>query len=172
MNIDVTKLGVLQDSLALFYCDPSCGVVVFIHMICALCSQCVGLGAVWPLKTYCSAGLFSHSAGLFLLTFFTFCYSSLLFLLLVSFVSYFLLLKGVRFVIFCYFLLLLVILINYFLPLKRAKVYILFIARQGKGCTLIFFLFFFLLLRGKGWRLMFFFSLDIWKGGRRRGERG
>jgi len=39
----------------------------------------------------------------------------LLFLLFVTFVSYFLLLKGVRFVTFCYFLLLLVTLINYFL---------------------------------------------------------
>jgi hypothetical protein len=28
MSIGVTKSGVLQDSLALPYCDPSCGVVV------------------------------------------------------------------------------------------------------------------------------------------------
>jgi hypothetical protein len=28
MNISVTKSGILQDSLALFYCDPSCGAVV------------------------------------------------------------------------------------------------------------------------------------------------
>jgi hypothetical protein len=28
MSIGVTKSGVLQDSLALFYCGPSCGVVV------------------------------------------------------------------------------------------------------------------------------------------------
>jgi len=38
---------------------------------------------------------------------------------------------------------LLVTLINYFLLLKRARVYIVFIVRWGKGCTLIFFLFFF-----------------------------
>jgi hypothetical protein len=29
MSIGVTKSGVLQDSLALSYCDPSCGAVVF-----------------------------------------------------------------------------------------------------------------------------------------------
>jgi len=40
-----------------------------------------------------------------------------------------------------------------------------------KGCTLIFFLIFFLQLRGKGWKLMLFFSLH-WKCGRRRGEMG
>jgi hypothetical protein len=40
---------------------------------------------------------------LLLLTFFTFCYFWLLFLLLVTFVSYFLLVKGVRFVSFRYF---------------------------------------------------------------------
>jgi hypothetical protein len=51
----------------------------------------------------------------------------LLFLLCVSFVIYFLLLKGVRFVIFCYFFLLFVTLINYFLLLKRAKVFIILI---------------------------------------------
>jgi hypothetical protein len=44
----------------------------------------------------------------------------------------------------CYFLLLfllLVTLINYFLLLRRARVYIVFIVRRGKGCTLIFFLY-------------------------------
>jgi len=46
-----------------------------------------------------------------------FCYF-LFFLLLVSFVNYFLLLKGVKFVTF----LLLVTLINYFLLLRRARV--------------------------------------------------
>ncbi len=51
-------------------------------------------------KIHSSAGLFRASAGLFLLTFFTFSY---FFLLFVSFVIYFLLLKGVRFVIFYYF---------------------------------------------------------------------
>jgi len=51
----------------------------------------------------------------------------LLFLLVVSFVSYFLLVKGVRFVIFCYFFLLLVTLINYFLLLRKARVYKVFI---------------------------------------------
>ncbi len=65
-----------------------------IHMISALRSQCAGQGAVGPPKRDCSAGLFERSAGLYLLTFFTFCYFLLLFLLLVSFVSYFLLLKG------------------------------------------------------------------------------
>jgi len=50
-----------------------------IHMICALRSQCAGLGVVWSPKTYCSAGLFSRSVGLFLLAFFTFCYFLLLF---------------------------------------------------------------------------------------------
>ncbi len=50
-----------------------------------------------------------------------FCYFLLFFLLLVSFVSYFLLPKGVRFVTFCYFLLL-VTLIIYFLLLRRARV--------------------------------------------------
>jgi hypothetical protein len=44
-------------------------------------------------------GLFSRSGGLFLLTFSLF----VTFLLLVTFISYFLLLKGVRFVTFCYF---------------------------------------------------------------------
>ncbi len=43
------------------------GVSAPIHMICALRSQCAGLGAVWPLKTH-------RSAGLFLLTFFIFYY--------------------------------------------------------------------------------------------------
>jgi hypothetical protein len=28
MSIGVTKSGILQDSLALSYCDPSCGAVV------------------------------------------------------------------------------------------------------------------------------------------------
>jgi len=50
---------------------------------------------------------------------------------------------GVRFVTFCYFFLLFVTFINYFLLLRRARVYILFIVRGGKGCTLIFFLLFF-----------------------------
>jgi hypothetical protein len=46
----------------------------------------------------------------------------------------------------CYFLLfflLFITFINYFLLLRRARVYIVFIVRGGKGCTLIFFLFFF-----------------------------
>jgi hypothetical protein len=45
-----------------------------IHMIWALHLSGHGLGAVWPLKTHYNAGLFEHSAGLFLLTFFIFCY--------------------------------------------------------------------------------------------------
>ncbi len=44
---------------------------------------------------------------------------------------------GVRFVTFFYFFLLFVTFINYFLLLRRARVYILFIVRGGKGCTLI-----------------------------------
>jgi hypothetical protein len=61
-----------------------------IHMICALCSQCPGLGVVWPPKTHRNAGLFS-------LTFFTFCY---FFLLLVTFVNYFFTVEGSLFVTF------------------------------------------------------------------------
>ncbi len=38
-----------------------------------------------------------------MVVFVDFCYFLLFFLLVVSFVSYFLLVKGVRFVIFCYF---------------------------------------------------------------------
>jgi hypothetical protein len=45
-------------------------------------------------------GCFTIMLWLFLLIFFTFCYFSYFFLLVVSFVSYFLLLKGVRFVTF------------------------------------------------------------------------
>jgi len=74
-----------------------------IHMICALRSQCAGLGAVWPPKTNHSAGLFVRSAGLFLLTFFTFCYFLLHFLLLVTSVIYFFTIEGSLFVTICYF---------------------------------------------------------------------
>ncbi len=54
----------------------------------------------------------------------------------------------------CYFLLLillLVTLINYFLLLRRARVYRVFIVRRGnlKGCRLIFFLLFFI-IEGEG----------------------
>jgi hypothetical protein len=47
--------------------------------------------------------------------------------------------------------LLVVTLINYFLLLRRARVYILFIMRRGnlKGCNLIFFLLFFT-IEGEG----------------------
>jgi hypothetical protein len=47
--------------------------------------------------------LFSVMLRLLLLIFFTFCYFLLPFLLLVTFINYFLLVKGVRFVTFCYF---------------------------------------------------------------------
>jgi len=35
-----------------------------------------------------------------------------------------------------------------------------------------FFSYLFYCWGGRGWKLMFFFSPDVWKGGRRRGERG
>jgi hypothetical protein len=95
----------------------------------------------------------------------------LLFLPGVSFVNYFLLLKGVRFVTFCYFFLLLVTLINYFLLLRRARVYIVFIVRRGKGCSLILFLFF-LLLSGKGVEVNVFFFHRYMKRWKEEGERG
>jgi len=82
----------------------------------------------------------------------------LLFLLLVTFISYFLLLKGVRFVTFCYF----------FTACNFHK--LLFIGPggrefifsslwdEGKGCTLIFFLHFFDCLGGgKGLEVDVFF---------------
>ncbi len=69
----------------------------------ALRSQCAGLGAVWPPKTNYSAGLFVRSARLFLLTFFTFCYFLLHFLLLVTSVIYFFTIEGSLFVTICYF---------------------------------------------------------------------
>jgi hypothetical protein len=53
-------------------------------------------GDCLTMKNQCDARLFSHDAWLFLLTLVTF-------LLVVSFVSYFLLGLGVRFVTFCYF---------------------------------------------------------------------
>ncbi len=52
------------------------------------------------MKKECDARLFLHDAWLFLLTLVTFSY---FFLLVVSFVSYFLLGLGVRFVTFYYF---------------------------------------------------------------------
>jgi len=48
-------------------------------------------------------GCLSIMLWLFLLTLVTFCYFLLFFLLVVSFVNYFLLLKGVRFITICYF---------------------------------------------------------------------
>jgi len=92
---------------------------------------------------------------LFLVTFFTGCkFCKLLFIGERGKVCYFLLL-----------FLLVVTLINYFLLLKRARVYIVLIVRRGKGCTLIFFLIFFLLLRGRGVEVnvIFFTSLEMWK---------
>jgi hypothetical protein len=72
----------------------------------------------------------------------------------VSFVSYFLLGLGVRFITF----LVVVTFINYFLLLRRARGWrVLFIVRWGKF---------------RGWKFFFFFLPDVWKGGRRRGERG
>jgi hypothetical protein len=57
-------------------------------------------GGCLTMKKECDARLFLHDAWLFLLTLVTFSY---FFLLVVSFVSYFLLGLGVRFVTFCYF---------------------------------------------------------------------
>jgi hypothetical protein len=44
-------------------------------------------------------------------------------------------------------------------------VYILFIVRRGKGCTLILFYFIFLPLKGRGVEVNVFFfpSLEMWK---------
>ncbi len=83
-------------------------------------------------------GMFERSVGLFLLTFFTFCYFLLLFLLLVTSINYFLLLKVHCLLLF----LLLVTFINYFLLLREARgivVLYLFIV-QGEGIRLDFFL--------------------------------
>jgi hypothetical protein len=57
---------------------------------------------------------------------------------------------GVKFVTFCYFFLLFVTFLNYFLLLRRARVYIVFIVRGGKGCTLIFYLFIYFSIEGEG----------------------
>jgi hypothetical protein len=69
----------------------------------------------------------------------------------------------------CYFLLLFLLLvtfINYFLLLRMARVYILFIVRQEKGAPW-FFSFFFKLLRWRGAEVNVFFPLH-WKCGRRK----
>jgi len=50
----------------------------------------------------------------------------------------------------CYFLLLLITLINYFLPLRRARVYILFHCVTRERVYLDFFPFFFLTIKGEG----------------------
>jgi hypothetical protein len=91
-------------------------------------------------------GLFSCSAGLFLLTIFTFCY----------------------FFTTCNFHKLL------FTVEKGQSLYCIHCARgELERVHLDFFSFFFFYYwGGGGWRLMFFFPLDIWKGGRRMGERG
>jgi len=129
--------------------------------------------AVWLGKKQSGAWLFSRDAWLFLLTFFTFCYFLLLFLLVVSFVSYFLLVKGVSFVTFCYF----------FTGCNFDK--LLFTVKKGQGEGFYslceggtwkgagwFFFYLFYCWRGGGWKLIFFSPQDVWKGGRRRGERG
>ncbi len=61
--------------------------------------------------------------------------------------------------------LLFVTFINYFLLFRRARVYIVFIMRGGKGCTLIYFLFFFTIEGGRGAEVNVFFSLslEMWK---------
>jgi len=71
----------------------------------------------------------------------------------------------------CYFLLLLVTLINYFLPLRRARVYILFIVRRGKRCTLIFFLYFFT-VEGEGVKVNVFFFPRYMKRWKEEGGKG
>jgi hypothetical protein len=95
------------------------------------------------------------------LTFFTFCYFLLLFLLLITFVNYFLLLKVHHLLLFVTFLLL-VTFINYFLLLRGARGIVLlylFIV-QGEGVCLDLFIFNFFTLEGQGgYKLMFFFSL-------------
>jgi hypothetical protein len=61
--------------------------------------------------------------------------------------------------------LLFVTFINYFLLLRKARVYIVFIVRGGKGYTLIFFLFFFFTVEGEGdgGECFFLLSFDVWK---------
>jgi len=51
-------------------------------------------------------------------------------------------------------------------------VYIIFIVRQGKGCTLIFLLFFFELLRGRGVEVNVFFSPRYMKRWKEEGGKG
>jgi hypothetical protein len=92
----------------------------------------------------------------------------LIFLLFISFVTYFLLLKGVRFVTFCYF----------FTVCNFHK--LLFIVEKGQGLYSIhcvtgenvhfdFFPYFFLLLRGRGVEVNVFFFLHL-TCGRRKGK--
>jgi hypothetical protein len=96
----------------------------------------------------------------FLLTFFTFCYFLLLFLLPVTFWNYFLLLKVQCLLLF----LLLVTFINYFFYCwKRPGESFTYISSlfRGRGCALIFYFLFFNCWGrgggGGGWRLVFFF---------------
>jgi hypothetical protein len=79
---------------------------------------------------------------------------------------------GVKFVTFCYFFLLFVTFLNYFLLLRRARVYIVFIVRGGKGCALIFFLYFFFLLRGRGVEVNVFFPPRYMKRWKEEGGKG
>jgi len=77
----------------------------------------------------------------------------------------------------CYFLLLfllVVTLINYFLLFKRARVYKVFIVWRGnlKGCGLIFFIFYFLLLRGRGVEVNVFFFPRYMKRWKEEGGKG
>jgi hypothetical protein len=96
-----------------------------IHMIYALHSQCAGLGAVWPPKR-------ERGAGLFLLTFFTFCY----FFTVPNFYKLlFTVETGVKFVTFWYFFLL-------FVTYKGQGLYCIHCAR-GQRVRLDFFPFFF-----------------------------
>ncbi len=103
--------------------------------------------------------------GLFLLTFFTFCYFLLFFLLLVTSINYFFIVEGSLFVTFLLLFLLFVIFINYFLLLRRARgiVLLYLIIVKGEGvCLDLFFLNFFT-IEGEagGTSLCFFFLLYI-----------
>ncbi len=113
-------------------------------------------------------------AGCFLVVAGCFCWPFSLFvtfLLLVTFISYFLLLKGVKFVTFCYF----------FTTCNFHKLFFTgpggpgFIFSSlwdgGRGCTLIFFLHFFDYLGGgRGLEVDVFFFSFHWKCGKRRGK--
>ncbi len=128
-------------------------------MICALRSQCMRLGAVWPPKRDCSAGLFSRSAGLFLLTSFHFLLLFVTFCYYCTFCKLFFYCS--RFTV-CYFF----TTCNFHKLLFTVEkgqgyYYIIFIhCLKGAGAPWFFFSFFYC-WRGGGWRLMFFFPLHL-----------